>query len=172
VSGLHEGMQVVEDGLVLRAVLPPGPPPVGVAFELEGTRIPVTGPEYSMGGVEADGSLKAYSFAGLEPGRYTLDVVALLQDGGEARRSVPFAYQPLSTVVLGWDKDVRPLFEARCAKCHITGPGRPLASYALWKENAALITAAVRDQRMPADGPLDPQQIALIQRWAASGARP
>jgi hypothetical protein len=172
VSGLHQGMQVVEDGLVLRAVLPPGPPPVSVAFELAGTRIPVEGPEYSMGGVEVDGALKAYSFAGMEPGRYTLDVVALLQDGGEARRSVPFDYQPLSTVVLGWEQDVRPLFEARCAKCHTTGPGRPLASYALWKENVALITAAVRDQRMPADGPLNPQQIALLQRWAASGAKP
>jgi len=41
-----------------------------------------------------------------------------------------------------------------------TRPGRPLSTYALWKENASLITAAVRDQRMPADGPLDPRADA------------
>jgi hypothetical protein len=30
----------------------------------------------------------------------------------------------------------------------------------------------VREQRMPADGPLDPQLISLIQRWASTGANP
>jgi hypothetical protein len=172
VSGLNQGSEVVEDGRVLRAMVAPGPAPVSVTFELAGTRVPVSAPLYSMGGEEADGSPRAYSFAGMAPGRYVLSVVALLPDGSEARRAVPFDYQPLSTVVLGWDKDVRPLFEARCAKCHTQGPGRQLATYALWKENAGLITAAVRDQRMPADGPLDPQQISLITRWAASGALP
>ncbi len=172
VNGLNQGAQVVEDGRVLRAVVAPGPAPVSVAFELAGTRVPVAPPDYSMGGLEADGSPRAYSFAGMAPGRYVLSVISLLPDGSEARRAVPFEYQPLSTVVLGWDKDVRPLHEARCAKCHVQGPGRPLATYALWKENAGLITAAVRDQRMPADGPLDPQQISLIQRWAAAGAKP
>jgi len=101
-----------------------------------------------------------------------LSVVALLPDGSEARRAVPFEYQPLSTVAVGWQADMKPLFETRCAKCHVSGPGRPLTTYELWKENAALITAAVRDQRMPADGPLDPQQISLIQRWVASGTLP
>ncbi|MFY0584163.1 hypothetical protein ACN28S_66465 [Cystobacter fuscus] len=76
-------------------------------------------------------------------------------------------------MVLGWDKDIRPIHQQRCAKCHeSTGPGRSLATYELWKQNSSLIIAAVREQRMPADGPLDTQLITLIQRWAATGANP
>jgi hypothetical protein len=80
-------------------------------------------------------------------------------------------YQPLATVP-SWARDIRPIHEARCAKCHTTSPGRPLNTYELWKSNAQLINAAVRDLRMPADGPLDQQGLALIQRWVSSGALP
>lgn len=172
VAGLHQGMQVVEDGLVVRAVVPPGAQPERVVFQLGGVEVPATAPEYSLGGAEADGTLKPYSFAGLETGRYALDVIARFADGTEAKRSVPFDYQPLSTAAVGWAADIQPIHESRCAKCHTTSPGRPLNTYALWKANAASITAAVREKRMPADGPLDPQLITLIQRWAASGAKP
>jgi hypothetical protein len=160
VLGLLEGTQVVEDSLVVRARVVPG------------VEVPLRGPDYSLGGTEADGTPKAYSFVGLEPGPHTLSAVARYADGTEARRSVSFDHQPLSTVALGWDKDIRPIHEARCAKCHVSGPARPLSTYTLWKDNAELIIAAVRDQRMPADGPLDPQLISLIQRWAATGANP
>jgi hypothetical protein len=34
------------------------------------------------------------------------------------------------------------------------------------------IVAAVVELRMPADGPLDPAQIKVLQRWAAGGALP
>jgi hypothetical protein len=172
VTGLHQDMEVVEDGLVVRAVVPPGTQPERVVFSLGGVAVVATGPEYSLGGAEADGTLKPYSFAGLDAGRHALDVVARFADGTEAKRSVPFDYQPLSAVAVGWAADIKPLHEARCAKCHTTSPGRPLNTYALWKANAALITAAVREQRMPADGPMDPQLVTLIQRWAASGAKP
>jgi hypothetical protein len=172
VLGLHEGMQVVEDALVVRARVVPGTEPVSVTFEVAGVEVPVRGPAYSLGGVETDGTFRPYSFVGLEPGPHTLSAVARYGDGTEARRSVSFEYQPLSTVALGWDKDIRPIYEARCAKCHVSGPGRPLSSYDLWKDNVPLIVAAVREQRMPADGPLDPQLISLIQRWAATGANP
>ncbi|WP_164008192.1 hypothetical protein [Pyxidicoccus trucidator] len=172
VSGLHQGMQVVEDGLVVRAVVPPGTQPAQVVFQLGGVEVPATGPEYSLGGAEADGTLKPYSFAGLEAGRQALDVVARFADGTEAKRSVPFEYQPLSTAAVGWAADIQPIHKSRCAKCHTTSPGRPLNTYELWKANATSITAAVREKRMPADGPLDPQLITLIQRWAASGAKP
>ncbi|MCP3135729.1 hypothetical protein [Pyxidicoccus xibeiensis] len=172
VTGLHQGMQVVEDGLVVRAVPPPGTPPERIFFRLSGVEVPATGPEYSLGGAEADGTLKAYSFAGLDAGRHALDVVARFADGSEARRSVPFDYQPVSSGPVSWAVDIRPVHESRCAKCHTTSPGRPLNTYELWQANAASITAAVREKRMPADGPLDPQLITLIQRWAASGAKP
>jgi hypothetical protein len=172
VLGVHEGMQVVEDALVVRARVVPGTEPLSVTFEVAGVEVPVRGPAYSLGGVETDGSFRPYSFVGLEPGPHTLSAVARYGDGTEARRSVSFEYQPLSTVALGWDKDIRPIHESRCAKCHQSGPGRALSSYELWKENAPLIVAAVREQRMPADGPLDPQLISVIQRWAATGANP
>jgi hypothetical protein len=172
VAGLHQGMQVVEDGLVVRAVVPPGSSPERVVFHLGGAEVTAAAPEYSLGGAEADGTLKPYSFAGLNAGRHALDVVARFADGTEAKRSVPFEYQPLSTAPVGWAADIKPVHESRCAKCHTTSPGRPLNTYELWKANAASITAAVREKRMPADGPLDPQLITLIQRWAASGAKP
>ncbi|WNG44122.1 hypothetical protein F0U60_08410 [Archangium minus] len=172
VLGMLEGMQVVDDAMVVRARVAPGVAPLSLTFEVAGVQVPVRGPVYSLGGAEADGTPKPYSFVGLEPGPHTLSAVALYADGTEARRSVVFNYQPLSTVALGWDKDIRPIHEARCAKCHVKGPGRPLATYEQWKEGASLIVAAVREQRMPADGPLDPQLISLIQRWAATGANP
>ncbi|QSQ20252.1 hypothetical protein JY651_34015 [Pyxidicoccus parkwayensis] len=172
VTGLYQGMQVVEDGLVAHAVPPPGTPPESLYFQVDGVDVPTAGPLYSLGGSEADGTPKAYSLAGLEAGRHALAVVARFADGTEAKRSVPFEYQPVVAEALGWDKDIRPIHESRCAKCHTTSPGRPLNTYQLWKANAALITAAVRDKRMPADGPMDPQLITRIQRWAASGAKP
>jgi hypothetical protein len=172
VLGVHEGMQVVEDALVVRARVAPGTEPLSVTFEVAGVAVPARGPAYSLGGVETDGTPKPYSFVGLAPGPHTLSAVARYGDGTEARRSVSFDYQPLSTVALGWDKDIRPIHEARCLKCHESGPGRALTTYQLWKDNAELIVAAVREQRMPADGPLDPQLISLIQRWAATGANP
>ncbi|MCP3103106.1 hypothetical protein LZ198_29930 [Myxococcus sp. K15C18031901] len=174
VSGLYQGMQVVDDGLVARVVLPPNAPQASIAFQLGGSEFPATGegPTYSLGGTETDGTPKAYSLAALEPGRYTLGVVARFVDGTEARRLVPFDYSPLSSGPLSWATHIQPIHESRCAKCHTSGPGRALSTYALWKENADLVTASVRDQRMPADGPLDSQLISLIQRWAASGANP
>ncbi len=172
VTGMHQGMVVVEDGLVVQARLPPGTPPKSVVFQLEGQEITAAGPAFSMGGLEADGeTLKAFSFSSLTSGGHALSVVSRFEDGTEARRQLHFTYQPISTVP-SWARDIRPIHEARCAKCHTTSPGRPLNTYELWKSNAQLINAAVRDLRMPADGPLDQQGIALIQRWVSSGALP
>jgi hypothetical protein len=172
VVGLHEGMKVVEDSLVVRARVAPGEAPASVTFQVSGVDVPVSAPAFSLGGVEADGTPKPYSFDGLEPGVHTLSAVARYADGTEARRAVSFSYQPSSTSVLGWDKDIRPIHVSRCAKCHDSGPGRQLSTYQQWKDNLPLIVAAVRDQRMPADGPLDPQLISVIQRWATAGANP
>jgi hypothetical protein len=141
-------------------------------FRIGGAELTAEAPDYSLGGVEADGTPRAFSFAVLDPGMQTLEVVARFLDGTEAKREVHFDFEPVTPVAVGWEKDMLPIFQSRCAKCHTSGPGRPLTTYELWKENADLITAAVRDQRMPADGPLDPQLISLIQRWVASGTNP
>lgn len=172
VNGLYQGMRVVEDGLVVRAVPPAGQAPASMLFQIGGAEVLAEAPAYSLGGAEEDETPRPYSFAALEPGWQSLTVVARFLDGSESKRVVHFEYLPVAQVPLGWDKDIRPIYEARCAKCHVTGPGRPLNTYELWKQNAELITAAVRDQRMPADGPLDSQLISVIQRWASSGAKP
>jgi|GEM_PF-909870 len=173
VLGLYEGMTLVDDTLVVRARPAPGQAPLSFAFELGGTRVSAEGPSYCMGGVDVDGTLKPYSFLGLAPGPQTLSAVALYADGTETRRSVSFDYRPLSTEAVSWETDIRPIHVARCARCHeAKGPGMNLSTYTLWKDNATRIIAAVREQRMPADGPLDPQLITLIQRWAATGANP
>ncbi|WP_075009684.1 hypothetical protein [Stigmatella aurantiaca] len=172
VNGLYQGQKVVADGLVVRAIPPVGPEPSALLFQLGGADILSEGPTYSLGGSESDGTPRAFSFASLEPGMHSLSVVARFLDGTETRRVVHFDYQPVGTAVLGWAQDIRSIHESRCAQCHVSGPGRPLATYEQWKENAERIVKAVRDQRMPADGPLDPQLINTIQRWASSGANP
>jgi hypothetical protein len=172
VLGLNQSARVVEDNLVIQAVPPPGTESPTLLFRIAGSEAIVQGPEYSLGGLEKDGTMRPFSLAVLEPGQQSLEVVARFLNGSEARRVVHFEFQPVSPIEVGWEKDMRPLFESRCAKCHTTTPGRPLNTYELWKQNADLISAAVRDQRMPADGPLDPQLISLIQRWVAAGAKP
>ncbi len=173
VIGLNEGSRVVDDSLVLRAVPPAGAESPTLLVRVGGAETVVQGPEYSLGGLEKDGTPRPFSFAVLEPGKQSLEVVARLLDGSEAKRVIHFTFEPVAPIEVGWDKDIRPIFEARCAKCHTaSGPGRQLATYELWRDNVELISAAVRDQRMPADGPLDPQLITLIQRWAAAGAKP
>lgn len=171
-QGLLQGQQVVQDGLAVSALLPPGASPASLTFALDDMQVPAQGPVYSLGGLEVDGTLKPYSLAGLRAGLHTLSAVARFEDGSEARRVVAFDYQPASPAALSWSQDVQPIHQARCAQCHDDGPGRPLNTYELWKGSLELVVSAVRDRRMPADGPLDPQQISLIQRWAASGARP
>jgi hypothetical protein len=172
VLGLNQGARVVEDGRVIRAVPPAGNEVPTMLFRIAGAEIAAQAPDYSLGGLEKDGSPRPFSFAALDKGVQTLEVVARFLDGSEAKRAVHFDFEPVVPVEVGWEKDMLPIFQARCAKCHTSGPGRPLNTYELWKQNEALISAAVRDQRMPADGPLDPQLISLIQRWAASGAKP
>jgi hypothetical protein len=173
VIGLNEGSRVVDDSLMLRAVPPAGAESPTLLVRVGGAETLVQGPEYSLGGLEKDGTPRPFSFAVLEPGKQSLEVVARLLDGSEAKRVIHFTFEPVAPIEVGWDKDIRPIFEARCAKCHTaSGPGRQLSTYELWRDNVELISAAVRDQRMPADGPLDPQLITLIQRWAAAGAKP
>ncbi|WP_224243096.1 hypothetical protein [Hyalangium gracile] len=172
VMGLNQGSRVVEDSRVIQAVPPAGGEVPTMLFRIAGAEIAAQGPEYSLGGLEKDGSLRPFSFAALDKGIHSLEVVARFLDGTEAKRSVHFDFQPVVAVEVGWEKDILPIFQSRCAKCHVTTPGRPLSTYELWKQNVDLISAAVRDQRMPADGPLDPQLISLIQRWAASGTKP
>lgn len=173
VVGMDQDMKVPEGELVVQAVLPPGAAPTQVAFALDdGTPIPVNGPLFSLGGDEADGRPRSYSFVGLSAGMHKLTATATYADGTSAARVVPYEFQPLSLVVPSWDKDIRPIHEARCAKCHTTGPGPDLSTYDLWKTNAPKIVDVLRERRMPADGPLEPELILEVQRWVQGGTPP
>ena len=83
-----------------------------------------------------------------------------------------------------WNRDVRPLMEAKCADCHKAGG---IAPFALTTRSdvlavAASVRAAITSRRMPPwparrdcneylpDGSLSDEQIALIGQWLDDGA--
>ena len=127
---------------------------------------------FSMGGFDPSGRDKAFSFAALSPGLHTLVVKAELPGNVEAVRRLHFDFRAASQAPVSYAKDLAPIFTSRCAKCHTSGPGHELKTYEQWKAEKDQIAAAVFESRMPADGPLDPAQAALIQRWASGGANP
>jgi hypothetical protein len=126
---------------------------------------------FSLGGAEASGVLKPVSLASLQDGWHTLTVTATVGEASLSRR-VHFEFLGSSSAVISWEADIRALSEARCAKCHTTGTDPSLATYEEWRANAAAIASAVRESRMPADGPLDAASVASIVRWVNGGARP
>lgn len=127
---------------------------------------------FSMGGYEAGGKTRPYSFVALPDGPHSVTTTARYADGTLVPRVTHFTLSSGATGTVGYAADIEPIFEARCAKCHTNGPGRDLTSFDLWKANSTLIVAAVKDQRMPADGPLDPVFIQKIARWVTGGTLP
>ncbi len=127
---------------------------------------------HSLAGVEPSGRLRLVSFAALTDGLHTLEVTARTTEGVETKRLVHFDLEASALIQVSWERDLRPLVEARCTRCHATGTEPKLTNFAEWKANAELAAAAVRDRRMPADGPLDSAGIQLLQRWVNGGALP
>jgi hypothetical protein len=184
VLGLFEGARVYEPEVRIRARIAGGEAPERVSFLLDDGEeveraadegLPGEGAvatlEYALGGFDAAGREQSYSLAGIGAGMHTLTVRAHFAAGVEQRR-VHFDFRSGSARPLSFAADVQPIFDARCAKCHTTGPGHALASYELWRAEKDRIVRAVVELRMPADGPLDPSQIQVLQRWAAGGAQP
>ncbi len=126
---------------------------------------------YSLGGNEASGVAKTISFAALADGMHTLSVTALTE-AGLTTRALHFDLHASSTAILSFEADIRPISESRCAKCHSTGTLPELKTFAQWQTEAEKVLSAVRDRRMPADGPLDPSGIQAIQRWVNGGMQP
>ena len=126
---------------------------------------------FSLGGNEGNGLPKTISFAALDDGLHTLTVTALT-GAGLTSRQLHFDLHASSTAILSWEADIKPISEGRCAKCHQVNTTPELKTYEQWKTEATQILNAVRDRRMPADGPLDPGGIAAIQRWVNGGAQP
>ncbi len=173
IFGLDDAMRLSAEEVVVHAGFPPGPAPTKVLYRLQDAEeVAAPAPGFSLGGEESDGRLRAFSLAGLAGGLYTLSAIATYDDGTSARRTLTFDYRPAITETLSFERDIQPIHVARCQKCHQSGPGRALEGLPAWSANAQLILGAVRDQRMPADGPLDPALALKIQRWVAGGMNP
>ncbi len=126
---------------------------------------------FSLGGT-AHSEPKPFSLAGYNDGPHTLSAIAIYKGGHMVTRRLHFELKAGLSGTVAWAANIKPLFEARCAKCHTSGPGRDLSAFELWKRDSGLIVAAVKDRRMPADGPLDPALIARIVRWVNGGMLP
>ena len=100
-----------------------------------------------------------------------------------APRFVLDAHDRITTRVT-WDREIEPIFSARCAECHRAG-GRstiPLATYQQARPWAVAIKEEVLTRRMPKwsaargygdfanDPSLSPFEIALIATWVDGGA--
>ena len=88
------------------------------------------------------------------------------------------------TTRVTWDREIAPIFEARCVECHRSG-GRstiPLTNYQQARPWAVAIKEEVLTRRMPKwsaargygdfanDPSLSPFEIALIAAWVDGGA--
>ncbi len=90
---------------------------------------------------------------------------------------------------VSFDKDVKPILEARCLKCH--GAAMQLAKLDLRTREAAFKggekgpaivdrnpeesrlfrrVAGLEKPEMPMDGPLKPEEVAILKSWIAEGA--
>lgn len=185
VRGLFQAARVFDSQLVVEASLPSSQVPTSLTWDLDGltthTLDPLlgvigSGPTagqtfHSLAGAELSGVLKPVSLGALADGWHTLTVAATVGEVTSYRR-VHFEFLGSSTASVSWEQDIRQLGVDRCSKCHATGTTPELITYEQWKLNAALIAAAVRDSRMPADGPLDSAGVAAIIRWVNGGTQP
>ncbi len=183
VQGLFQNEKVYGTEAPIVALVPASAMPESVFFQVDdgveaevlaAAAVPGEGPlagmlYFSMGGREAGGVVRPASFITLADGAHRITVTARYPEAVLAKRVVHFTLQSGATGTVGFDADIKPIFDARCAKCHTEGPGRDLTTYELWKANSTTIVNAVKDRRMPADGPLDPSFIQKIARWANGG---
>jgi hypothetical protein len=185
VRGLFQTSRVFDGQLVLEASVPTTQTLTSLTWDLDGVTthtlnllngVAGSGPTagqtfHSLGGAELSGVLKPVSFGTLEDGWHTLTVTATEGEVVSYRR-VHFEFLGAGTAAVSWAQDIQQLGIDRCSKCHATGTEPELVTYAQWRANAAAIASAVRESRMPADGPLDSAGVAAIIRWVNGGAQP
>lgn len=186
VSGLFQNEQLYGTESVITALIPTAAQPQALHYRIDDgenqplavdSALPGEGLQkgqrvFLLGGSDAAGP-RPLSMSAYEDGPHTLQVTAAFSDGATRTRRLHFDLNAGLTGTVGWATDIEPIFRARCANCHQQdGPGRELVGYEAWKKDSALIAAAVRDRRMPADGPLDPVFIARIVRWVNGGMLP
>jgi hypothetical protein len=186
IEGLFQNQKLYGTDAIINALVPASSSIESVSYKVDdGTELEVAkmaalpgdGPlattlYFSMGGNDGTGAAKAYSFVAWPDGPHSVTATARYTGGTLAARTVQFTLSSGATGTVSWATDIKPIFDGRCYKCHTTGPGRDLTTYDAWKLNSDLIVTAVRDMRMPADGPLDPALIQKIARWSTGGQLP
>jgi hypothetical protein len=186
VVGLFQNETIYEPELVISASLPTDAPASELSWAVDdadlttlalaqgagGSALDLGSTLWSLAGVDASGKPKPLAFTALADGPHVLNITAKFNDERSAQRRLFFTFSGAGNGPLSWATDVRPISELRCAKCHSTGTQPDLSTFEAWQQNAPLIAAAVRDKRMPADGPLDPASIQLLQRWVNGGTLP
>jgi hypothetical protein len=184
VRGLAQNTKIYDAQLVIETSLPTTEMPDSLTWDLEGTvgtletskstvgDGPTAGLRlFSLGGVEPSGLLKPITLSKLTDGWHELTVTATTGETATKRR-VYFEFLGAANATVSWAQDIREIGLARCSGCHAVNTSPELITYAEWKMNAPAIAAAVRDSRMPADGPLDAAGVAAIVRWVNGGAQP
>jgi hypothetical protein len=108
-------------------------------------------------------------------GALLVAAVAVLAGGAVA------AHDPIATKVT-WDREIAPIINTRCARCHGETDDIPLTTYEQARPWAKAIKEEVLTRRMPKwsavrgygdfsnDPSLSPFEIALIAAWADGGA--
>jgi hypothetical protein len=106
----------------------------------------------------------------------------------------PSKLPPPASAQVDFDRDIKPLFESRCYRCH--GPERPKSQFSLISRDAALkggehgvdivpgqsakspliyyVARLVEDMEMPPQGkgdPLTQEQVGLLRAWIDQGVK-
>lgn len=183
--GMHESARVYDGQLVVEAALPSTEMPTALEWHFDdsapheltlSSAVMGSGPTadqvfFSLAGNEAGGLARPVSFGSLADGWHSL-TFTVTSGYKKTTRRLNFEFAGAATATVSWETDIRPISEARCAKCHSTGTQPELKTYEQWKTNAVAAAAAVRDSRMPADGPMDAASISAIVRWTNGGTQP
>lgn len=106
-------------------------------------------------------------------GKHTFTVTVTYSDGPPltARADVNLTRPAAPT----WTRDVGPVYEARCKKCHgPNGSGHLMATPERWQAEIATILSAINERRMP----LPPNEacsgieVSLVNGWKVTGFSP
>jgi hypothetical protein len=109
--------------------------------------------------------------AALDAGLHGLDIDVVYTDGDtRAQTRDIFVGLPFDVT---WDEHIRPLHEARCARCHTDGTETILTDLTSWQDRYSDIVDQVQSGAMPLTGtPLTNDELSLVVGWGNGGFLP